>query len=112
MFCLPSQSQALVGDVYFCNMTKHTFTSADEFTRDELYLFKFKWEEDTVIFSGRIFVTRPLPIKIKSNSYNKVESFWAGDGQVWLVYYDEGLLRVAILVNDGIESITADCSAF
>jgi hypothetical protein len=112
MSCLSTQSQALVGDVYFCNMTKHTFTSSDEFTNDKLRLFKFKWEEDNIVFSGAIFVTKPLPIRIKSNSYNKRESFWASDGMVWLVYYDEGLLRMAILVNDGIESITADCSAF
>ena len=37
LFFLSAQSQALVGDVYFCNMTKYTYTSEDEFTNYELY---------------------------------------------------------------------------
>ena len=107
-----AQSQALVGDVYFCNMTKYTYTSEDEFTNYELYLFKFKWEEDNIVFSGRIPVMSPLPILKKFLSYNKVEAFWAGNEMVWLAQYDEGFLRVAAFMNDGIESITADCTAF
>ena len=121
---LSTQSLAKVGDVYYCNTSKYVWVEADSISNFEIK-FKFKWEEDHIVFSpSDLPIFDPIPVfkdakyygvtADNKSRYGRVEGFYASDIHSWLIFYKEGIINMALLDADGsgVDAIIADCTTF
>ena len=109
-----AQSIAKIGDVYYCNMTKFVGVFADEpVVNYKLETFKFKWTEDSIVFSGNGYLGNDeVPITHQMNATTEIE-FFANDILNMMATFANGTLYIVHRSHPlGFQAIVADCSAF
>jgi hypothetical protein len=109
-----AQSIAKIGDVYYCNMTKFVGVLPDKpVVNYKLETFKFKWTEDSMVFSGNGYLgNSEVPITMVANMTTELD-FFATDPLNMMATFGKGILSVVQRASPiGFHVIIADCSAF